>query len=828
MVNISNNMERVALGGLLHDIGKLLNRSNNYAKESALGGKHPHLSSWFIDYLVDNNIIAKDEYLKEIVQKHHEGVYFEENINLASIKNNKELKKLALIVARADNYSSSERQEDGDYDFGSKNFREVPLDSIFSRIKLTNKGGIEKEENRYKVSMFNETNIFSQERNKNNQLELDSVIKNLLEEVKEIKAQDFNGLFVNLMDIIKKYTWALPSDTQKEICEISLYDHLKTTSAIALASYNYHIEENISFEKATQEDIKRDRNENHFLLIGGDISGIQKYIYSLESTEGAAKRLRAKSFFIKTLSDICSYKIVNSLGLTVANIIISSGGKFYILAQNTEDSRNIIDRIKKEINDKLYFDFQGELFLNLETINLSGDDLGLKFSLKYDELNDKLDSGKGKKFVDNILETPILENEIYAEGKKVKLCKICNHNLVENGDECFSCLKDKEIGELLPKMDKLAFYNEELENKKGVFNLFGIGCKIIKEGENIQGEPFLVNYYRNNIERDFPLLRDVYGGYAPTNEFGEIKSFEDISNESIAGNLGIIKGDVDNLGLIFSLGMKDLEDEIFDEETEEKKDIKGVVSISRISTLSRMMDNFFSYWLPETLKKEKEKYGSNYIVYAGGDDFMIVSPWDKAIKVSKFINQKFREFVGSNEDITLTIGISITKSKDPIYFSSRWASEAEEKGKNSGKNGLVVFDTYIPWEKYPEVFSIADFIDENHKNKFYSQSFLYRLLRHTEKAENYYYKNESKYLKYISDFTYDIGRNLVDKVKKENEASGNKNKNPLDDMRIKRLVEYFGIEALDNKNKKEFLAKYMRVVLNYVVRNNRDNRGGDN
>ena len=133
-----------------------------------------------------------------------------------------------------------------------------------------------------------------------------------------------------------------------------------------------------------------------------------------------------------------------------------------------------------------------------------------------------------------------------------------------------------------------------------------------------------------------------------------------------------------------------------------------------------------------------------------------------------------------------------------------------------------------PWEKYPEVFSIADFIDENHKNKFYSQSFLYRLLRHTEKAENYYYKNESKYLKYISDFTYDIGRNLVDKVKKENEASGNKNKNPLDDMRIKRLVEYFGIEALDNKNKKEFLAKYMRVVLNYVVRNNRDNRGGDN
>lgn len=840
MVEIVTNEQLVSLGGLLHDIGKLLNRSNIYNKKSDLGKKHPHLSSWFVDYLVENQIIKKNNYLKEIVQKHHEGPYYSDEINYKTVLDTetKDLKKLALIVTRADNYSSSERGEnESENTFGARNFRTVPLDSIFSRIKLVGEG-IEKKENRYKISEFSKENIFSKKIGENDQRELDEVIEKFLEEVNKINTDNFQVLFVNLLDLIHKYLWALPSDTQKETCDISLYDHLKTTSAISLASYLYHVETKESLEKVKLEEIKKDKEEPHFLLIGGDISGIQKYIYGLETTSGIAKRLRARSFFIKLLSDISSYKIINELKLTKANIIISSGGKFYILAQNTLSSVETVNKIKKEINNTLYEKYLGELFLNLEYINLSGKDLGNEFSEKYDELNDKLDVGKNHKFQENIIEKPILENELYAKGENVELCKICGKELVltkefkiESDEEnekvqCNKCRQDYNIGSILPKIEAIAFY-EKKENIKGNISLFGIECKIMKNKERLEGNPFIVHYYKKEINRNLPGIRDVYGGYAPVNSNGDIKTFEEISKESSSKNLGVIKGDVDNLGLIFSLGLKN-KDEI----------VENKISISRISTLSRMLDNFFSYWLPETLKEKSETYGSNYVVYAGGDDFMIVGPWDKSIETANFINKKFGEFVGGNEDITLTCGISITKSKEPIYFSSIKATEAEEIGKTSGKNGLVIFNKYIPWQDYHDVFNrFAKFVNENfrkgegsEKEGIYSQSFIYRLLRYTEMAEKYFETKNSKYLKYISDFTYDLSRNIYPKLEVEYKKKNKHKEDIVNDRRITELSKYFGIESLEKLGSKEFLRKYMRVILNYVVRlnrNSKDNKGGE-
>lgn len=834
MVVIKNDFERAALGGLLHDIGKFLNRSNVYSKK-VLSYKHPFLSEYFINFLFENKLLEYDETLKEIVKKHHEGnlLYFPEEININGIKNNDELKKLALIVSRADNYSSSERYDDDNYKLGINSFREVPLNSVFEGISLGEKEEIkEKYEFSYRLRSFNYEDIFPKETRVNTQEELDKLIEKFLEDIKRIDTSDFNILFINILDCIKKYCWCIPSDTQKNICDLSLYDHLKTTSAISSASYNYLIWDKGNLEKVKYVDIKRGNEENHFLLIGGDISGIQQYIYSIEATDSIAKRLRSRSFFIKLLSDISSYKIIKKLGLLPVNIIISSGGKFYILAQNTEDTVNNLEDIKKEINRELYNNYFGQLYLNLEWIELNGKELGLEFSQKYDELNDKLEIGKGRKFADEILEHPIIEKDLYDKSD-VTLCKICRKELIkENEKECPKCLKDLEIGTVLPQMSKLAFYDNNFENNKNTISLFGINCKIYKENENIIGSPFIVRYSKEqNEKRDYSLLQDFYGGYTPVNSNGEVKTFEEISMESSAKNLGILKGDVDNLGLIFSIGLR-REESVVNGEMEEIK-VKDTTSISRIATLSRMMDSFFSYWLPNYLKNKEKSY---YVVYAGGDDFMIVGSWESLITVSEEIKREFSKFTAENENITLTCGITITKPKEPIYFSSHWATEAEEKGKAEGKNGVVIFNRYIPWKDFKRVFMFADFIDknycrqgENETEKIYNQSFLYRLLKYTGMAEKYVVEGESKYLKYISDFTYDIGRNIIpklkEKYKKENYSEEELLQKIKEEEVIKRLTDYFSIETIFNENekyKKEFVNKYMRVVLNYVVRKNRE------
>ena len=257
---------------------------------------------------------------------------------------------------------------------------------------------------------------------------------------------------------------------------------------------------------------------------------------------------------------------------------------------------------------------------------------------------------------------------------------------------------------------------------------------------------------------------------------------------------------MDNLGLVMRYGLK------IDDIDMEQREVKDITSISRVATISRMLDSFFSYWLKEKAKFEKD----SYIVYSGGDDFMIVGPWDRLIDMAKEIRESFRKFVGGNENITLTCGIVLTKAKSPLFYGVKLVQEAEEKGKNSGKNGIVLFDTYIPWDKFYEVDRVINFIDENMKSGLFSQSFIYRLLKYTDMAKKYKETKNGKYLKYISDFTYDVGRNISKKVEK-----------PSSDERIIFLNKYFGMESIQSKDKQKFLSEYMKVVLNYVVRKNR-------
>lgn len=795
MVKLKDDKERIALGALLHDIGKLLNRSTKYANMCEIGAQHPHLSWWFVRNLVRNEVIEEDKYLEELVLKHHEAHYFSKDINLASIED-KHLKKLAYIVARADNYSSSERNEE---ESKVRPFKKVPLDSIFSTISLEKR---EKEniKNRYKLEEFSVDTIFPKEFEENSQDELDNLIDSFLDEVKNIKTDSFKVLYTTLLELIKKYCWAIPSDTQKEICDLSLYDHLKTTAAISLATYQYLIQnENENIEKIADKVIKDAKDKEYFLLIAGDISGIQNYIFSLESTEGAAKRIRFRSFFIKLITNTICYRFLEELDLDMSNIVISSSGKFYLLAPNTNLVKEKINKLKKELNEELFKKYSGDLFFNVQYLSLTGDDLGLKFSKKYSKINDLLLDGKRKKYSDEVLKFNFLNEEIYNENS-LEQCKICGKRLVKKGNVCSHCERDYRLGELLPKMEKIAFYKEK-EDIESDFEFFGIKCKLFRD-EEIVGEPFLVQVYDKNYKnKKYPFVKENYGGYTPVNSNGQVMSFEEIAEYSSSKNIGILKGDLDNLGLIMGYGLK------IDEIDDENKKLNDITSISRVSTISRMLDIFFSSWIKEKLKSEN----LCYIVYSGGDDFMIVGPWDKLIDTAKEINRKFKEFVCENEDMTLTCGIALSKAKAPLFYGAKQAQEAESLGKESGKNGIVIFDTYIPWSKFYEVEKMINFFDKNMKQELFSQSFMYRLLKYTEMAEKYFETKNAKYLKYISDFTYDVGRNLKEKIKiAENRRE------------IEILSEYFGLNSITTK--KEFLTKYMRVVLNYVVRKNRGDK----
>lgn len=242
------------------------------------------------------------------------------------------------------------------------------------------------------------------------------------------------------------------------------------------------------------------------------------------------------------------------------------------------------------------------------------------------------------------------------------------------------------------------------------------------------------------------------------------------------------------------------------------------------------MDTFFSKFIEETIRvKRVIKYKNMdidlknfYLVYAGGDDLLIVAPWNELIFFSKWLSDKFKEFT-LNPNFTISCGIHLMNHSDPFYIASEKAGEMEELAKTSGKNGLAIWDRYIPWDKFDEVFiSYGEKFAEYNTDKVYSQSFLYRLLKYTEMAEKYVNNKDIWALSFVSKFNYDVERNLKEKLLK----TFNKDIKDLEYIPHWTLIYKMFYAIDDNGNVKneavDFLGKYMRVALNYAVRINRE------
>jgi CRISPR-associated protein Csm1 len=810
MFTIKEEWQKVALAGLLHDIGKLIHRCDTYSNLiPQLGRQHQALSVWFFNELVDRKIIENDELIRTMIQRHHEDPRISKEFNVNELSDSLE-KQLALLVSRADNYSSKERLDEGyDDNYKTTTYKTTPLESIFNQINLEQEKVRELKRSNFKLSQFNKESIFPSEHKENTQRELEKQVEDFMEEIYKLKVNNFDSLFNQLLIIFEKYTWCIPSDTQTKTNDIPLFDHLKTTSAIALASYRY----NFSFERVTQDRIKKGKDEKHFAIIGGDISGIQKYIYNLGSQKNGVKRLRARSFYIKTLMDLVAYRIIKELNLTPANIIMQAGGKFSILASNLPETYNIVEKIEKVLTDELYEKFKGDIFIALDIVELSGNELSESYDKTNNTLNYLLDKKKKKKFSDKIIENPIFHSDDYSNGQGAKLCPICQKNIFIKNEACTSCIEEILIGQKLPNTDYLAV----LEGEKGDFNFLDLGVRLCKGKEvnkYIDKSYLIVNLKDFSLVENAHMLRGTYGGYIPRNNEGETLSFEEIAQGAKGvKNLGILKADVDSLGDIFSRGFKE-----------------KARSISRIANLSKLLDSFFSSYIEETIRLKRSLEYKNikidltnfYLVYAGGDDLMIVAPWNELIWFSKYLVDEFTKFT-NNEYFTISCGLHLMRLGDPFFMASEEATELEELAKISGKNGLAIWDRYIPWADFDKVFlENGEKYVEYKKANYFSQSFLYRLLKYTSMAEKYIKNKDIWQLSFVSKFVYDMERNLAEKIAKKHNIT----KDKLDLIPQWNLPNntFYILDKDKNidKNKLKFIKDYMRVVLNYAVRLERE------
>jgi len=624
---------------------------------------------------------------------------------------------LEKIIQKADWISSEERKE-GE----TSNFINTNLMSIFSEVSLCNIA----KENYFKTQKFTNNVEYSSNKkiNENNKKIYKNLYQDFIKEFKNLNL-DFEKYpfqnFLDLKSIFEKYTTFIPSSSYNSYPDVSLFDHLLTTAAIATAMY-----------------LSEDKEK--FYLIQGDFTSIQSFIFSKggESNKYLAKILRAKSLFVSLITEIIALKICKELNLTPLSILINAGGKFSILAPKNKKVAKVVEKIKEEVNNefakinylqtKFIITFYEEEFKNLsykkaskvmEKAAKNFEEEKLKFDSDIEVFDDYINSLKDKNICDICGIVPTkekLEEDIY-------ICKYCSK--FKKWGEKFTKEKYKYIKLDLTKnlTEAIEFVEKRSHQQNVVF--YSMDEKDIGAIKRVANYVPLI---KSENDKRYKLIEDKFKEDLKKDD---IKSFYHIAVEGLEEKedgfygrkyLAILKADIDNLGQIFIYGFKKGNDEnnkVIPIKIA-KKEAKDEATFSRIISLSRMIDFYFTSILK---KKIKEKYKNIYTVFAGGDDLFLIGHYKEIIALHKELLEDFKEYV-KNDDLHLSYAIRFISPNVPITQMAKFAEDDLEKAKDFNKNNSVVFSIKVSNSEILELYKLEE---EFKKLNFLSESFLYKL-----------------------------------------------------------------------------------------------------
>ena len=150
------------------------------------------------------------------------------------------------------------------------------------------------------------------------------------------------------------FTHAVPAATAfGTIPDISLYDHSRVVAALAAAIWRYHHERGDDRSRVRDRLAgRRDWDEPKLLFIQGDFFGIQDFIFASEgsTTKRAAKLLRGRSFYVALLTECAALRVLEALSLPPTSQIVNAAGKFQIIAPNTDSTIEKLEEVRKDLD----------------------------------------------------------------------------------------------------------------------------------------------------------------------------------------------------------------------------------------------------------------------------------------------------------------------------------------------------------------------------------------------------------------------------------------------------------------------------------------------
>jgi CRISPR-associated protein Csm1 len=748
----------VILAGLLHDIGKYLQRGEFGGR---VAGQHPQVGANFVSlWKSDFSHSVDADLLQTLVQRHHESHSFPDSLQVDAIQD-EHTRTLARLVSRADNLASSERAERAT---GFRDFRTTALTPVFHRVRLLRDSAPAASHLPHAevADLSTEPAIFPEPGRQTTGERVTSHIRAFGTAFGRLREQlnwnDFDCVYSHFLSLLGRFAGCIASDTQSEPPDISLYDHLRLTSAVAACLYQYHASTGTLADEAVR------RPESHrCALVVGDLSGIQEYLFDVATVGagGVARRLRARSFFLQMLADACAYEVLGAFGLPLANVIMASGGKFYVLVPNLSDTGNdVLDRLRADCDGWLLENFHGALAVNLAWTPLADNDFGTGergdgFGSALARLHGALAQRKQRRLERVLIHGGSWHESAFARSPfpaESGVCRVCGHFPRERASEggevdvCQKCYQDVKLGRCLPSAQYVGFYDRPLASGTPCFKTTFFAAA------DVGGLPAGAALVTRLNDADLtPLARGpatfrFLTNHVPREPDGAVWTFEDIAarrklgeGAARSGLLAIIKADVDYLGQVFQDGLRRDQPPSYD-------------TPSRVAALSRHLDSFFSAWLEWLLSRE---FPQVYAVYSGGDDLLLVGPRAQALPLVGRLQKDFARYT-ENPELTLSAGVTLVKPRLPLARAVEFADESLEKAKNAGRDRLCILDHVVGWGDLPLVDDGIELFERNRPPTalLYSLKFFAGLWQEWKAGRN------ARALRFQPLLAYSIRRNL--------------------------------------------------------------------
>lgn len=706
---------KLVVSSLLHDIGKVIYRQGEDRRKHSQSG---------YEFLRDE-IGIKDTDILDGVRYHHADAI--KNAGIAK-------DSFAYIVYIADNIASAaDRRQKESEDVGFE--MSMPMQSVFNILNHNN------QEMYYEPKMLDtkdDINYPVPEKKKFDEHFYTKVKNNL---ANNLKGLEWTQEYVNsLLEVLEANLTYVPSSTAKdEMADISLYDHMKLTAAIASCILEYLKENEMTDYRVQLFEKSADfYSKDIFCLYSMDVSGIQDFIYTIAS-KNALKTLRARSFYLEIMMEHIIDCLLQELHLSRANLIYSGGGHCYILMPNTEKAADIVAAYMDKLNHWLMDMFQISLYVAWGYAPCSANQLKNfpqgSYSQIFSQISEMISKRKSHRY--SAVDIMTFNKKRYDDYTRE--CKVCKKIAKVNNDGiCPVCRAIERFSQNILYDDFFAVTLEKDENGlplPGGYYLAAYDKNTLKEKMQ-QDDYFVRAYSKNQMFTGKHIATQLWVG-----DYTAGKTFEEYAKEADGiERIGIIRADVDNLGQAFVAGF------------ENPVNNNRYVTLSRTATLSRQLSLFFKLHINKILADgicsidEKSGHPRNAaICYSGGDDLFIVGAWNDIIELAVDVQRNFEKYTQGT--LSISAGIGIYDAGYPISAISGETAALEEAAKVlPGKNAVTLFqaeegtfkwkefENCVLQEKYKVIYEFFRISEDRGKNFLYN---LLELIRNRQEKINF-------------------------------------------------------------------------------------------